>query len=72
MSLVEWFDLGYRLLPCAISFRLIYPYPVPPTHTHRDASIYTPLLLDPNAVYQPQLLNFGDGTINRVYRFKAK
>lgn len=37
-----------------------------------DASIYTPLLLDPNAVYQPQLLEFGpEGTVNRVYRFKA-
>ena len=43
----------------------------PQTHFDRDASIYTPLLLDPNAVYQPQLLSFGDRSINRVYRFKA-
>ena len=41
------------------------------THLDRDASIYTPLLLDPNAVYQPQLLSFGDRSINRIYRFKA-
>lgn len=37
----------------------------------RDANIYTPLLLDPNAVYQPQLLSFGSEGTNRVYRFKA-
>ena len=37
----------------------------------RDASIYTPLLLDPNAVYQPQLLSFAAHP-DRVYRIEAK
>jgi len=39
--------------------------------THSDASIYTPLLLDPNAVYQPQLLSFA-ANADRVYRIEAR
>ena len=46
--------------------------PPPPVPHPRDANIYTPLLLDPNAVYQPQLLSFGERGTERIYRFKAK
>jgi len=35
-----------------------------------DESIYTPLLLDPNAVYQPQLLSFAAHP-DRVYKISA-
>jgi hypothetical protein len=38
---------------------------------HSDASIYTPLLLDPNAVYQPQLLSFA-ANADRVYRIEGR
>ena len=34
-----------------------------------DASIYTPLLLDPNAVYQPQVLSFAAHP-DRVYKVR--